>query len=835
MHKTKIGQEIHFMKRIILLISLSIAGLTFQLKAQPAPASGAGGSTPATLPGVVKGKIVEAGSNTPMEYANVAIYSAKDSSIVGGIMTNTDGTFQIKNVPPGKYYLQANFIGYKKHTQQGITILRRGATTDIGTVELKPASKELKSVNVVANKARVEFKLDRKVVNVSQNLDATGGTAVDALENTPSVQVDMDGNVTLRGSSDFTVFIDGKPSTLQGSDALQQIPASEIENIEIITNPSAKYDPDGVSGIINVIMKKNIKGSVSGIINASSNFNNRNRTNGTINMRSGKWNVFVNGAYQDMLFTGKRKETQYTYQNDSTTILSINGTRNRKRTGRRVQAGFDYYASDKSTISLSGTYGKYGFDFGGVTRESLSNNYNDSTNYFIQNDVSNHGGTYWHSDLTYQLKFNKKGHQLLATFIASGHKGDDTENQNTLTTDANWRPLETNAGMVRSAELSDANNYRAKLDYTLPINDGMEFDAGYQGRRDDENQDFLFERYTNGNWVNDPDFSSKTVFRRDIHAVYATFGHTTDNFSYMLGLRGEYTDRRITYTQTGQDYVINRFDYFPSIHLSQKFGWHMEAQASYSRRLDRPRGYWLDPFPSYIDPYNIRVGNPALKPQYTNSYELSLLKRMGQSFISLEGYYRHTSDLMTRITTLGNDGIRYQTIDNMNNDYSTGAELMANLQLNKWFAVIASGTLYDYQLKGSINNEPVDNQSTNFDARLNLDFKITKTTRFQFMSHYHGPSTTVQGHSDWAMYSNASLRQEFWDRKLSATLQLRDIFGTMRRSGYSYGTGFRNEYNYSRDPRILQLTISYKLNNFKQKQREEAQQDDSNNDNTNDF
>ncbi|GET30117.1 TonB-dependent receptor [Prolixibacter sp. SD074] len=779
----------------------------------------AGKSVVATS-GVVKGTIVEAGTKTPMEYANVVIYSARDSSIVGGIMTEPNGSFQIKNIPPGRYYLQANFIGFEKYTLPGITISRSGPVANIGTLELKPASKELQSIDVVADKARVEFKLDRKIVNVSQDLNSAGGTAAEALENTPSVQVDMDGNVTLRGSSDFTVLIDGKPSVLKGSDALQQIPASNIENIEIITNPSAKYDPDGVSGIINVVMKKNIKGSLSGIVNATTNLNDRNRVNATVNMRSGKWKVFVNGSYQDMIYAGKRKETQYTYQNDSTTVLSVDGSRNRKRTGKSIQAGFDYYASDKSTLSLSGSYGNYGFDFGGVTKESLSNNYNDSINYFLQDNVSNHGGKYWNTDLSYQLKFNKKGHQLLAAFIVSGQDGNDNENQNTINTNADWVPLEANSGMVRSAELSNSNDYRAKLDYTLPINDRNEFDAGYQGRREDDNQDFLFERYVDGNWVNDENFSSTTVFRRDIHAIYATYGHTSDNFSYMLGMRGEYTNRRITYAKTGQDYIIDRFDYFPSVHVSQKFSRNLELQASYSRRLDRPRGYWLDPFPSYIDPYNIRVGNPGLKPQYTDSYELSVIKRIDRSFISLEGYYRRTTNLMTRITKLGEDGIRYQSIENMNNDYSTGAELMANLQITPWFTVVASGTLYNYQLKGTLNNEPINTQSTNFDSRLNLDFKITKSTRFQFMSHYRGPSTTVQGQSDWAMFSNASLRQEFWDKKLSATIQLRDVFGTMRHSGYSYGTGFRNEYKYSRSPRILQFTISYKLNNFKQKEKE---------------
>lgn len=804
----------------ILLIGLIISGLTFQLYAQPAPAPGIAGKSVVASPGIVKGKIVEAGTNTPMEYANVVIYSVSDSSIIGGIMTEPDGSFQIENVPPGKYYLQANFIGFEKHTLPGITIDRSVPVANIGTLELKPATKELQSVDVVADKARVEFKLDRRVVNVSQEISAAGGSAVDALANTPAVDVDIEGNVSVRGSSDFTVLIDGKPSVLEGSDALKQIPASDIANIEVITNPSAKYDPDGVSGIINVVMKKHIKGSFSGVANFSTSNTHKNRGDLTLNYRSNKVTLLLGGDFQDMVYSGERKVNQEFYNGDTTTVLNTVGNMDRVRKGKGLRGGIDYRISDNTTLSASGRLGEYTFQRNSLSTQHTYDNFG-TDEYIYEDNTSAREGNYWSSDFTYSHNFAKKGHQIIATFYASGRKGPDNEYQIRYPTDANGNPIDQNPDKIRTVESSVDNEYRINSDYTLPVNDQNKLEAGYQGRINRESEDYLFENfnYTSNNWINNPNFSSAFDFSRDIHALYAIWSHSTNSFSWQTGLRAEYTNRRMDHTTSSAPYIIDRIDWFPSVHISQKFGRDIELQSSYSRRISRPRGWDLEPFPSYMDPYNIRVGNPALEPEYTDSYELSVLKRIQKSFISLEAYYRRTNNLITRIQELHSDGIIYHTRENLNRDHSLGSELMANLELYPWLRLIASGTLFYYKLEGSINGQSVDRNSTNFNSRFTADIKFSPTTRFQLMSVYRGPSVSAQGEYKGMMFANASLKQELFDKKLSATLQVRDIFGTMKRSGTSYGDGFKTDFEFRREPRVFQLTLSYIINNYKSKSR----------------
>jgi len=810
----------------ILLISLLITGLAFRLYAQPAPAPGAAGNSPATFPGIVKGKIVEAGTKTPMEYANVAIYSQQDSSIVGGIMTQADGAFEIKNVPPGKYYLQANFIGFEKHTLPGITINRSGSVANIGTLELKPATKEIKGVDVVADKARVEFKLDRRVVNVSQEISAAGGSAVDALANTPSVDVDIEGNVSVRGSSDFTVLIDGKPSVLDGSDALKQIPASDIERIEVITNPSAKYDPEGVAGIINVVMKKHIKGSFSGVANLSASNTNKTRGDLTLNYRNDKWTFMLGGDFQNMVFSGERNVHQELYNADTTTVINSVGNMDRTWKGKGVRGGIDYHISDKTTLSMSGRVGDYTFQRNSLSTQHTYDNFG-TDNYIFEDNTSARKGNYWNSDFTYSHNFNKEGHKLIATFYASGREGPDNEYQTRYPSDANGNPIDQNPDKIRTVEASNDNEYRLKADYTLPVNEEDKFEAGYQGRVNRESEDYLFENfdYASDSWVNNPNFSSAFDFSRDIHALYAIWSHSTKSFSWQTGLRAEYTKREMDHTASSDPYIIDRVDWFPSVHLSQKFGRDIELQSSYSRRISRPRGWDLEPFPSYMDPYNIRVGNPALEPEYTDSYELSVLKRIKKSFISLEGYYRRTNNLITRIQELRSDGIIYHTRANMNSDQSLGSELMANLDLYPWLRIIASGTVFYYRLEGSVNGESVDRNSTNFNSRLTADLKFTPTTRFQLMSIYRGPSVSAQGEYKGMAFANASLKQELFNKKLSATLQVRDIFGTMKRSGTSYGDGFKTDFEFKREPRVFQLTLSYIINNYRSKSRNGGSQE----------
>lgn len=805
---------------LLLLINLIISSIHGQTPPPniSSPAAGVRTTAPAVKNLIVKGKVLEAETSSPMGYANVAIFNAADSTVAGGIMTADNGTFEIRNLQPGKYYLSVNFIGYSKKTIP-VLIASSKNITDLGEIRLQTTEHKIDEVEVVAEKQRVEFKIDRRVVNVSQNIVSTGGTAVEVLENTPSIQTDFEGNVTLRGSSNFTVLIDGKPSVVKGSDALRQLPAAGIDKIEIITNPSAKYDPDGDSGIINVVMKRNQKDSFSGLVNLTAGLHDKYRGDANFTYRTKKFDFMLGADFADMTNRGTRNMLQKITSGDTTTTRQTISDGTMVHKGHNFKGGIDYILSPSTSIGLVGTIGSMEHGDANLGHQTTSYNPARATSYLFQDNSAARSSNYWSGNLNFNHKFNKQGHELQGMFYFSGENGDDITNQINYNTDANNKPLVNDPYAYRSNESPVQHDYRLKLDYTLPIKAKDRLEAGYQGRYQKSNEDFVFEEYnySSKNWVNNPKYSSVVDYSQDIHAFYATFSHAHQGFSYQAGLRTEYTKRSLFSQRSNKTYSLDRFDFFPTLHLSQKLSGDYELQASYSRRLNRPEGFMLEPFPTFMDPYNIRIGNPDLTPEYAGSYELTFLKHFNATFISLEGYYRNTKDLMTRIQTLGTDGIMYHTMANMNNDYSLGSELMINYEIKPGIRLVASGTLYNYWLKGVINGLSVDQKSTNFDGKLNYDMKLAKNSRFQLMGVYRGPTISAQGRRDGMYFLNASVKQDFLKNKLTATLQIQDIFGTMKFSGSSYGTNFENQFKFKRESQIVQLTLSYKINNFKAK------------------
>jgi outer membrane receptor protein involved in Fe transport len=320
-------------------------------------------------------------------------------------------------------------------------------------------------------------------------------------------------------------------------------------------------------------------------------------------------------------------------------------------------------------------------------------------------------------------------------------------------------------------------------------------------------------------------------FKEQIHAVYSTYTASLFGIQYVAGLRGEYNNREIIHYKDNSpnSYKLDRFDYFPSLHLSYELAGDGQLMSSYSRRINRPRGFDLDPFPSYMNQYSIRIGNPDLKPEYTDSYEFSYMKKFGNSFASVETFYRTTNNLITRLTSV-QDGISYMTVDNLNRDYSMGGEIMGNINVTKWLLVNTSFTLYNYKLKGEVLGKSVDRESTNYSGRLNTTIKLNPDSRIQLTGFYRGPSVSAQGEQKGMMFTNLSYRQDFMKKKLTATLSVRDLFGTMRMQGSSAGTNFKTSQKMTREPRVLMLTLSYKINNYKMDRQAPTEQPADSND-----
>ncbi len=772
-------------------------------------------------PGTIKGEIIEESTGNAMEYANVAVYNVTDSSLVTGGITNEKGEFEIKGMQMGEYYLEAQFIGFEKSKVDDIILDKETPSFNSGKIKLSPSAVALESVNVVADKAAVEYKLDKKVVNVSQVYSAAGGSAANVLENTPSVQVDIEGNVTLRGSGSFTVLIDGRPSVLTGSDALRQIPASALENIEIITNPSAKYEPDGSAGIINLITKKNSMNGLSGIINGTIGTGDKYRGDFLLNYRTEKFNYFLGADWRDETNYGSMNSSRETYLGDTTKFLTIDGDRDFIRGGQNFKGGFDFYLSDKTTFTLSGEVGKSKNNRSG---KELIKEYTipRSTDvYSVNDEISFRENDFYSGTLNLQHKFKTEGHKIDANIFYSGETGIDGDDENEMLTDENYNPTGTYLAQVKTSEEEDEKDLRIKVDYTLPISDVSKLEAGFQSRVEREKESTSFEEYdpVSGTWITSDYFSSAIDFKNDIHAVYATYSNKLGGLEFMGGLRGELTDREIKSSANDSVAALKLYDLFPTLHLSYDIGEKNEIMASYSRRINRPGGWDLNVVPTYFNRYTIREGNPELEPEYTDSYDLGYMLKFGRSYLSLEAFSRITKNKIERIESLGDDGILYLRTENLGKDYSTGLELMGNVEFTKWLTVNASISGFNYRIKGEVDGESYDRESTNWSGRMNTTIKFSDNSRMQIQGFYRGPSVSAQGDSKASFFTTMALKQDLLKKKLTATLTVQDPFGTANFERESVTSEFKNWFEWKREPRVVMLTLSYKINNFKSNER----------------
>lgn len=796
---------------IILMLGLSNNDI-FGQQNQRKPGSGN-----TAKEGIISGQILDKQTNEPLEYANVIVFKVKDSLMVSGSVTNTQGKFSIEKLSFGNYYLIADYIGYHKSTLSSFKLTPQSKHYKTGAILLQASTTNLDQVVVMADKPHVEYRMDKKVVNVSEDIMASGGTAVGVLENVPSIDVDIEGNVSMRGTSNFQVLIDGRPSVLSGNDALLQIPASTIDRIEIITNPSAKYDPDGVGGILNVILKKQKKPGISGVINTSISTGNKYRTDALINYRTSKFNIYGGLDFNYMEMTMKGTFLNEAYLMDTTSFRDSETDGGRLRDGYGIKAGIDYYLTDESTLSLSGKYGYAGFGRTNSTTRHIYTLPHSSDDYSKSINESKRNRDAYTINMNYLQSFNDNGHKLEANANYSNRISDDWAEQKDYATDIDWIIDDDSPEAIKTIEDDISDELRIKVDYTLPFSENGKFETGYQSRFEFSNGKYQFNQYDYdiNDWIPNDLNSNEVDFTRNIHAVYGTYANEWKTIGFQLGLRGEYTDREIKNANDSESFAINRFDFFPSLHFSKQIGETHQLFASYSKRIDRPNGRELDPFPYYLDPYTQRVGNPELEPEYIDSYEVGYQKLIKKSFISLEGYYRTNTNKITRIRTLQDDGGILHTYQNLNKDFSLGLELMGNMAFTKWLNINASVNVYDYRLEGTIENEDIENSSTNWSGKLNATMKFKNDFRIQLTGIYRGPTATVQGTREGYFVTNVALRKDFFNRKFSATLSARDLVKTARYESTSYGEGFYAYSKFEREAPVISLNLSYIINNYK--------------------
>jgi outer membrane cobalamin receptor len=769
----------------------------------------------ASKDGTIKGFVIDSMTNYPLEYATVTLYKTFDNSLVTGTITDENGFFRLKDIPFGNYRVEFTFIGYTTKKLSDLSLNSTNSTFNTGQIMIEPTQASLNEIIVAADRPTMSYQIDKKVINVSQQHVSASGTAVEILENIPSITVSIEGDVSLRGSSSFTVLVDGRPSILDANDLLNQIPASQIESIEIITNPSARFDPDGVAGIINIVMKKQKLQGFNGVVNANAGNHNRYGGDFLINFRKERFNYYFGADYNNRGMTGKRENISETVQTD-TTFLHSNGDFNRGGYSWGARGGLDFNINPKNTLSIS-------YRLGDRKRESINNmifrEWNSENNTPIEYtsfELSERGGFSHSLNANYKKSFQTENHNIFAQVVLSARDGKEYS-RNYL-----YDNLENITNGQQASEIGPGNRASFMLDYTLPINDVQKFESGYHlnmNLSEDVSEMLEYDNVAMDFVLNEL-YSKQVEYQNTIHALYSTFSGEYNKFGYQFGLRGEYTDRLTRLIGETNEYPLNRWDLYPTLHFSYQLPHEQQMMTSYTRRLQRLRGWYLEPFYTWSNAYNIRIGNPALNPEYIDSYEISYQNRFNRNVLSVDLYYRITHNKIERVRSVfeGYDNVLLTTFENVGKDYSLGTEIMFNFEPLSWWNIDLMGNIYDYKMIGELDGREFSAYSFNWNLRLNNNIKLAKSTRLQITGMYYSPTVMAQGTSGDFFMINMAIKQDFLKNSLSITLQARDIFSTMGREYTSRGIDFYTYNKWAPDTPIITLTASYRINNYNQRQ-----------------
>jgi hypothetical protein len=769
----------------------------------------------------VSGTVLDKQAAVPMQYATVSLLSKPDSTLENGIITDRQGKFMVNAEKPGNYIVRVNFIGYEPYFSD-ITLSRDNPSIELGIIQLQGSAVDIEEVSIQARQRSIEYKIDRKVVHVADQYTAVSGTAVDILKNIPSIDVDIEDNVSIRGNSNFTVLIDGRPSVLEGSEALQQFPAGMIKDIEIITNPSAKFDPEGTGGIINIITTKRTLTGLSGLVHADVGLGNKYGGDFLLNYRTEKFNYYLGSDYNNRNYPGSVERRQETYRGDTISYLDSDGDYNRGYNRYSGRAGVEWFPDEKNVFSLSGRYG---------SRASLGSstiNYEEWTSYaptknrYTNLEESERSGNYYSLNGEYTHNFNGASrenggeHRFDLNLMYYMREGNE-ESVNFLLNPGNER-----VDGQRSTETGPSTGFEYRVNYEQPFTRALNIEAGAQGRMgaSDESNGLYFYNPAADEFEFQDNFSHDVNYLRNTHALYGLIKGEYSDLGYQLGLRGEYTYRDINIQDQGQ-FNIDRWDYFPTLHLSYQPGEKNQFMASYSRRIDRPRGWYLEPFITWSDAYNIRRGDPGLQPEYIGSYEIGYQRDLNESdFLSAELYYRVTDNKIERVREVYRDNIMLSTYANVGTDYALGSEIMLNMELFDWWQSNFSGNFYNYRVLGEINGEELNRERFTWSVEWNSIFKITETTRIQLSAEYDSPEIEAQETESATFEFDGAIRQAFMDNKLILTLQVRDIFATDRHESEIKATDFYSYRFYKRRAPIVMLNLTFRINNFGNNGRE---------------
>lgn len=767
-----------------------------------------------SVSGEIYGRIIDANTKKPMEYATVSLLKSEDNTLVTGSISESNGKFDLLKVKEGTYRLSISFIGYTDYIVEDIVVSKSNPVHNLGDIVVS-ASVVLDEVVIDGKTPIISYEIDKKIIDISRMNTDLSQTAVEILENVPSISVSDDGTINMRGSSSFTLLIDGKPTAMDASEALTTIPASMIKNIELITNPSAKYDAEGVSGIINIVLKQNKLKGISLLTNINGGTFNNFGGDIAINFREKKHGLNITASHNNRnrprTRTSDRTRDAIDYLSR---IHSDEDNLGMMKMGK-VSAEYIYEPNTSHSVIIGGTYNTFSMNSDNHIEYSI---YRDDAlfDFYKNEELGTREFFTYNANLTYRYNIKRiKTHYLEFKSVLSSWDGEELLLTDYLDED------DQKFGGTKRTETGPSNVLRFNLDYSKKSDLGK-FETGLQlqyGLSSDDSDNYEYNPISK---VYDYQeiYSKDVTYARDIAAAYALYGNKKGKFGYQLGFRLEHTLRNISATNSPDYTSINRFDYFPSAHFSYQLTDDQDILFNYSRRINRPRSYYFEPFITWYSAYDIASGNPELKPEYIDAFEINWIKKLGRKGnIGMELYYRNIKNLIERTETIYEDDILIRLPINIGKARSIGLTASTSYKLNKWWKSDLSFNLYQYSISGEIKKELYESESFNWDSRWTNTFTIKGDWRLQFVSNYHSKTTTVQGYQNAFISFNASVKKSFYNGKYSLTLQGRNIFGTRKNDSYIFAEGLTvHSIRIPKSP-MVSLTFSMRLNNYKSRRR----------------
>jgi ferric enterobactin receptor len=768
----------------------------------------------------LKGKLTDASTASPLPYASIRVLQVTDNKLVGGGLTNEKGAFSV-SLPYGNFLCEVEYIGYKTIKTSQFTLTKENAIYDLGNLQLNVSSSDIEEVTVTAEKSTMVLALDKKVFNVGKDLANAGGSANDILTNIPSVSVDPEGNVKLRGSDNVRILIDGKPSGLvsfKGSSGLQQLQASMIEKVEIITNPSARYEAEGSAGIINIVLKKDNRQGFNGSFEVLAGFPTNYGASANLNYRHRKMNFFINYGLSYRESPGN----SYTYQertpSDTTFILKQTATSKMKMLNNSIRGGLDFFFTEKSILTATYFWKRSDANRLNYLRyEDYVFNLNNYQGYStrVQDETEDEPNSEY--SLVYKKKFAKQGQELTGEvkYLNYWEHSVQIYPQKTYTREG----VEDISKAINQNSLNDEyeNQLLTQLDYVHPIGKDGKIETGFRSSFREMINDYTVNNVnTMGQETPVIGLVNYFIYNENINSVYGIYGNKIHKFSFQLGLRFEHTDIETLLRETNEKNPRKYPNLFPSVHFTYKLPKENAIQLSYSRRIRRPGYNDLSPFFTFVDSRNFWSGNPDLNPEFSDVIELGHVKYFEKGSFASSIYYRNTANKIDRIRFLDAAGFARTRPENLNFEKSFGVEFSSGYSPKKWWKLDFNANFFHANIDGS--NLQSDYKATTYSwfLRQTSKFMLPHHFDFQIRGNYEAPQKTAQGSRKALYFFDLGTNKDVFKGKGTLTLSVTDLFNTRKNRNIILGANYFNESEMQWRRRQVNLTLNYRINQNKQ-------------------